>query len=515
MYDYVQYGKNREKLESLLAKEKLTKDNNQFSVEIKDRKLSPSQEFKNSPQNSQNNQVSNGTTNPTKLPLIQQNQNFVSPTSSQHNLDLILLSKNKIFGWLGIPTKFDEMIYYARWWKFYDNCITIINLLIILLAFYDYELNFTYPRQIMADYSSVRLIMITLAILSIFCVYRRHFMKNKWKNIKVMDKIYIDDAYGMDSNSIENLLFEEDNLVIGDRKDKLLSPRFYFEVCLNLIMPIPGFDFHISVQELDRDSNKLKNVEYLLSDFFYLVVLLRSLYIIRAYINYSIFSDHYAYKICKEYKVQNNFRFAIKCLLKIFHIKLVLWFFFGSVCIFGFMLRIFERPFWVEKGRIEFDSYLTPMWCTFITMLTIGYGDFSPITTMGKLVAFIIGLWGVFISSLIIVCLHGLLDLSNDQFLVFTKILKSRVAVNFIESAYTFHKSKFLISKKNIQVTKGNYQDMLRNYYEFKNMRNESKSIYRSNGLLHYNMKLLKEMKKLNQRMDKLEIDIEAAKKKC
>lgn len=515
MYDYVQYGKNREKLESLIAKEKLARDKFRTLKGEEGTQGNISLNINTGDQISSITDNPDNPGNPRKIPLIQQNQNFISPTSSQNNGDLIHLSKNKIFGWLGIPTKFDEMIYYARWWKFYDNCITIINLLIILLAFYDYELNFTYPRQIAADYSSVRLVMITLAFLSIFCVYRRHYMKNKWKNIKVMDKIYIDDAYGVDSDGLENLLFEDDNLVIGDRKDKLLSPRFYFEVCLNLVMPIPGFDFHISIQELDRDLNKLENVDYLLSDFFYIVVLLRSLYIIRAFINYSIFSDHYAYKICKEYKVQNNFRFAIKCLLKIFHIKLVLWFFFGSVLIFGFMLRIFERPFWVEKGRIEFDSYLTPMWCAFITMLTIGYGDFSPITTLGKLVAFLIGLWGVFISSLIIVCLHGLLDLSNDQFLVFTKILKSRVAVNFIESAYTYHKSKFLISKKNIQVTKGNYQNMLKDYFEFKNMRNESKSIYRSNGLLHYNMKLLKEMKKLNQRMDKLEVDIEAAKKKC
>jgi hypothetical protein len=405
------------------------------------------------------------------------------------------------------------MIYYSKWWKFYDNCITIINLIIILLAFYDYELNFAYPRKIVANYNSVRLVMITLAFVNIFCIFRRHYIKNKWKNIKVVEKYYTHSNYESQSDNLEDMFFEEDNLIISGQH-KLMSFRFYFDLMINVVMPYPGVDFHIFFTELDREFNKLVKVDYLLSDFLYIIVLLRSLYIIRALINYSIFSDPFAFKTCKDLQVNNNIRFAIKCLLKIYHIKLVIWFFFGSVLIFGFMLRIVERPFWVEKGRIEFDSYLNPMWCSFITMLTIGYGDFSPITTLGKVVVFFIGLWGVFISSLIIVCLHGLLDLSNDQFLAFTKILKSRVAIDFIESAYLFHRNKNLYSRKNASKTKEGYKNMLDNFKEFKNMRNESKSIYRSNGLLHYNMKLLKAMKKLNQRMDKIEYDIESAKKK-
>jgi hypothetical protein len=187
-----------------------------------------------------------------------------------------------------------------------------------------------------------------------------------------------------------------------------------------------------------------------------------------------------------------------------------MWFFLASVIIFGFILRIVDRPFLVQKGKIEFETLLNPMWCILITMLTVGYGDFYPLTTMGKICCFFMSLYGLFISSLIIVCLHGLLELSNDQFNVFVKVIHSRTAMKFIENTYLFHKAK--LKQNNLNEAKYNYYSMVESYQEFRGMRNESKSVFRSNGLLYYNMKLIEELKKIDRRMDSLESDIEMAK---
>lgn len=449
-----------------------------------------------------------------------------------------MIGTKKIFNWLGIPTKYDEINTYAKWWKFYDNLITINNLLIVILAFYDYELNFSYPRKIVAEYSSIRLIMISLALTSIFCVFKRHHYKQKWRNVKISNKTNLGvlnnsaNRYELDSSyysknsteqeeeylddNIQDYFLADDRLTIGGKESKFFSLRLVMDLLINLIMPYPGLDFIITINELNRDTNQIEEVQYLLSDFIYLILILRLIFLIRAAINYSIFSDSYAMMISKNHKVSNNIRFAIKCLLKTQHIKLVMLFFCAGVVIFGFMLRIFDRPFWVQKGSIEFDSFFVPMWTIFVTMLTIGYGDYYPITFLGKIIVYVGALWGVFICSLIIVCLQGLLDLSNDQFTVFTKILKSRTAMKFIESAYLMHRKK--LKATNLKEFKLKYSylrvDMMQNYFEFKNMRNESKSIYRSNGLLHYNMKMIKEMKKIHQRIDKFELMIDDAKKR-
>ena len=238
------------------------------------------------------------------------------------------------------------------------------------------------------------------------------------------------------------------------------------------------------------------------------MVIMRMFYLIRATINYSIFTDHYANAVSKDHGVKCNVRFALKCILKTQHIKIAFIAFIASNVVLGFALKIFERPFWAMKGRIEFEYMSTSIWLIFITMTTIGFGDYAPNTFAGRIVCTFAGLWGVFICSLVVVCLYGLLDLSNDQFLAFIKIVKSRVAVSFIENAYKFRLSR-MKNRRNPDAIRDSYESMVDSFNEFSGMRNESKSIYRCNGLLYYNMKLFKEMKKVNSRFDKIQMDIE------
>ncbi len=313
--------------------------------------------------------------------------------------------------------------------------------------------------------------MISLALFSIFCVFRRYRYKQKWRNVKILNKQnfaglstslnkydydshnkkikYIEnEEENFEDNNIEDYFFSDDRLIFGDGGTKFFSFRLFMDLLINLIMPYPGLDFIITSNEINRDTNKVEEVQYLFSDFIYLILSLRLIFLMRAALNYSIFSDNYAIILCKENKVPNNYRFVIKCLLKTHHIKLVMFFFCAGVIFFGFMLRIFERPFWVQRGSIEYDSYFVPMWCTFVTMLTIGFGDYYPITYLGKVITYIGALWGVFITSLIIVCLQGLLDLSSDQFSVFTKILKSKSAMKLIESSYLLHRKRLKVKNK-------------------------------------------------------------------
>lgn len=431
-----------------------------------------------------------------------------SPMISHQTQSIIAKIKKKF----GLPVlKVDLPTFYSKWWKFYDNMITLCNLIIVVIVFYDYEVNFKYPRNIIIENTPLRLVMISFSFLCIFCVIKRHYLKHQWRLANVT-KSYSQDS--LIDNNIEDKIFEEDKLTLGQTindSDKskwaFFTSGLFFDIVISLILPYPKLDFHIGIKELDRDDNEIKEIDYLMSDFIYIIVLLRSLYLFRAYINYSIFSDMYAVKVCKEYKVVPNNRFIMKCILKTQHIKFVFGMFVCNVVIFGGILRIVERPFWIAKGRIEFENYLIPPYEVFIAMLTIGFGDFAPLTLLGKITLCISTILGIFITSFLIVSLNHLLDLSNEQFLVFTKIIKSRIAVKFIENAFDFHKKKTLMNCTWVE-KKMCYSQMLQAYFDFRNMRNESKSIYRSNGLLHYNMKLLKEMKHVDSRLKKIEADL-------
>jgi len=440
-------------------------------------------------------------------------ENFLIKSSNQLMQNRIIrsfFSKKKILTILGIPTQYSELNIYARYWKLCDSLMILSNFFIMIFAFLDYESNFTYPRSETPKNHLFRYLIFIVALFAIGCVVCRHYYKQKWKNpnyFKSKTSRYCSYQNHIEEDEDEWFL-EEQIGFIKNKFPKFFKLGLFIDILVNLLVPNPFFDFIINSIEIDGKENTHVKIEYLYSDIMYIFIIVRIIYLIRATINYSIFTDNYANKISKEYGVACNIRFALKCILKTHHIKIVILFFLASNIILGFVLRVFERPFWALKGRIEFEYFHTSVWLIFITMLTIGYGDFVPYTLGGRLITMIAGLWGTFICSLVVVCLYGLFDLSNDQFLVFVKIIKGRSAAKFIENAYLYRKKRcFLNVGKN--KTKDEYDDMISSFNEFKNMRNESKSIYRSNGLLFYNMKLLKEMKKIMFKFDKLEYDIE------
>jgi hypothetical protein len=421
--------------------------------------------------------------------------NIITNNVITNNLIPNIISKKKIFSWIGI-TNFDEISKYGKWWRFYDSGIVICNLLVLILALYDYEINFTYPRNVLSEYNTVRVLMVIISMIAIFCVIKRHQNKLKWKS-DIPEQFEIDD-----------LFFGETSLFFM-KKPKFLKFGLMLDIFINLIIPYPYLDFKYEAVEIDRDTNDYVIVEYLFSDIIYIMIILRTIYVIRATINYSIFMDEFASTTCKEHNIKCNLRFALRCLIKTEHFKIVLVFLVCSIALLGFSLRVVERPFWAFKQKQEFEYLLNSFWLVFITMMTIGYGDITPLTTAGKVICTIAGIWGTFISSLLVVCLYGLLDLSNDQFEVFTHIVKSREAIKLIEDAFKFKKLR-TNRKSTPESIKQGYNELIQSYTTFQNMRNESKSIYRSNGLLHYNLKLLNQMKKLHSKFDKIELDIES-----
>ena len=71
-----------------------------------------------------------------------------------------------------------------------------------------------------------------------------------------------------------------------------------------------------------------------------------------------------------------------------------------------------------------FDKYANCVWWTVVTMTTIGFGDFYPKTTPGRIMTFILSIWGVIIVSLMVVALSTFVTTSNSQNKTFSMIKK-------------------------------------------------------------------------------------------
>lgn len=55
------------------------------------------------------------------------------------------------------------------------------------------------------------------------------------------------------------------------------------------------------------------------------------------------------------------------------------------------------------------------MWNVIITMTTVGYGDYFPMTNLGRIIGIITAFWGVFFVSLFVVALTNTLELEESE----------------------------------------------------------------------------------------------------
>jgi potassium intermediate/small conductance calcium-activated channel subfamily N protein 2 len=125
------------------------------------------------------------------------------------------------------------------------------------------------------------------------------------------------------------------------------------------------------------------------------------------------------------YGCESNYLYAIKCLFKDSPMLLIGIVFICSILIFATSLRIAERD--VQRilnslnsdsqggsqkaGTNDISDFSNALWLTIITMTTVGYGDYYPRTTFGRVIDVILVVWGTFVVSLMVVVLTNTLNM--------------------------------------------------------------------------------------------------------
>ena len=69
----------------------------------------------------------------------------------------------------------------------------------------------------------------------------------------------------------------------------------------------------------------------------------------------------------------------------------------------------------MDVSEQDWFSYWNGMWVAIMAMTTVGYGDFYPVTYMGRMVVTIASLWGAFLTSMFVVALSNLIAFDKKE----------------------------------------------------------------------------------------------------
>jgi hypothetical protein len=92
--------------------------------------------------------------------------------------------------------------------------------------------------------------------------------------------------------------------------------------------------------------------------------------------------------------------------------------FFGLIFIFGFAIFTMER----EEGKYDkavtdgvFSSFWNCVWFSYVTATTVGYGEYAPVRTLGRVVAAVCAVFGVTLFTVFSGVLVSRVSLSKEQ----------------------------------------------------------------------------------------------------
>ena len=374
------------------------------------------------------------------------------------------------------------------------SCSCILGIIAMGCAAINYDLEYI-ESNVQLNYSAwIRLTSFgTVAtILLLLSIISRKYAELKWEQSK-------------------NIFTESDGLRSSSKMNSLI-----IELVLNSLHPI----WYLNGQSFEYYNNiNNQTVCYSYNSMLSIISIVKLSHIFRLFLLESKYYSGRAHRVCKINAISPGKVWTCRCIMIMHPFKVFIGMLVSGICILGYCLRIFERPFAVEGLKNGFDQFGNCAWCILVTMTTVGFGDLYPKSIPGRLVGVIACIWGVFVISLVVVGVTHKLDFDPGQIKSYTlhqrlefKNIFRRMAATVLRNAFKFKvimKNKSAI-EKDIKLQQSKYK---RNIIEFQKAKLKSNIIYglhsseakiekrinEASDLAIYNLKIAKETwEKLN-----------------
>ena len=230
--------------------------------------------------------------------------------------------------------------------------------------------------------------------------------------------------------------------------------RLLFSILLFFFCPNP-FTYKITVRCYSNHYSA--DYQIPLNSIFTSICLFRIWFIFKLYLVLSASYTQRSFRIAKINAVRLglNFPFKAKMTDSSLLINFLLFFMCWFVC--SYDLRIFERYF-DQFNEYNLGNYLNDLWCVFISMTTVGYGDISPKSLLGRIIIIISCMFGVFLVGLMVISVTSYLNIVGVESNVYKILLKSnkmedrnqlafKAIAQYLKSIKEVNKGKFIANK--------------------------------------------------------------------
>ena len=230
-----------------------------------------------------------------------------------------------------------------------------------------------------------------------------------------------------------------------------LLSTFIIDILFAIIHP--NYLFKNKYVTTNKNWNLLE-VEYNINDFFLAIMLFRSYYFIKFWILCSNYHGARAERICKMMGKQSGYIFSFKCLLISKTLETLILITLLVCLTLSYMLKIIEGPVYSILGNEDntnnFSQYINCFWNVLVTMTTVGYGDYFPVSVLGRIVGFIIAISGTVIVALNINFFQSTTELKDDEkrTLDFIQRLEEGDEIRNLAVSYFKNNFQYVITKR-------------------------------------------------------------------
>jgi hypothetical protein len=165
----------------------------------------------------------------------------------------------------------------------------------------------------------------------------------------------------------------------------------------------------------------LQAVTYSANDFLTIFMVVRFYSLFRSMIMSTDFFTMRAYRVNKMFGSNLTTMFALRAFYKTYPFYFLMVFAVSVATLSSYVLRIIEGPLWYIMGEAyqsslnDFRSYENCIWNTFVTMYTVGYGDYYQVTNFGRLICIINSLCGSIMVSLTVITIQNSLSVNIEE----------------------------------------------------------------------------------------------------